>query len=188
LVDLANAHLFDRLHKPRFDTEISKALREFTHEGFEFRILKRSEIPLLATFLARQSKDRLRYFNPHKFDLKTLEQMLKNPAFLMFGVFKNDGLIGYFFLRCFWNRKCFVGRLIDQPFEGLGIGRVMNTIMYNTAWHSGFRCFTTVSKKNDAVMRSHRNNPHAVLVDNLGNDYVLVEFRANPPKNCLSNL
>lgn len=102
--------------------------------------------------------------------------MHADPAFLMFGAYSEQGMVGYFFLRCFWNRKCFVGRLIDEPFEGQGIGRVMNQIMYHTAWWSGFRCMTTVSKHNNAIMRSHERNPHARFRQPLPNDYLLIEF------------
>lgn len=94
----------------------------------------------------------------------------------MMGVFDKKRLVGYFFLRCFWNRKCFVGRLIDEPYEGKGIGRVMNHIMYNIGWNAGFRVLSTISKKNHLVMKSHANNPSMVVLKELDNDYLLVEF------------
>ena len=94
----------------------------------------------------------------------------------MMGVFKDNEIAGYFFLRCFWNRKCFVGRLIDESHEGQGIGRVMNSIMYNSAWKSNFRCLSTISKNNFSVMRSHANNKTMKILRELENDYLLVEF------------
>ena len=73
-----------------------------------------------------------------------------------------------------------MGRLIDESHEGNGIGRVMNQIMYHTAWRSGFRCLTTVSRENDAVMRSHLNNPYARVIQELPGDYLMLEFTPQP--------
>ncbi|MGM1051162.1 MAG: hypothetical protein ACQEXO_02040 [Pseudomonadota bacterium] len=176
-VEWLNARLYALLHGRRMQRQMQLAFEEFTLEGYFFKPLGREELPQLVSLLERQEESRLRYFQPHGFTLSSLEAMLSNPAFQMFGVWNGNGtLVGYFFLRCFCNRRCFVGRLIDQPAEGQGIGRVMNQIMYHTAWWSGFRCMTTISKHNQAVIRSHRNNPHACMVGELSNDYLLVEF------------
>jgi hypothetical protein len=99
-----------------------------------------------------------------------------NPAFLMMGVFDGSRLAGYFFLRCFWNKKCFVGRLVDAPYEGKGLGRAMNGILYPIAWQMGFRCLSTISKNNRDVMRSHAGNPAMRVLKELADDYLLVEF------------
>lgn len=177
LVEWLNAALYAGLHRRRMQRQVQRAFDQFTLEGFTFRPLQREALPQLAALLERQGEARVRYFRPHGFDLNSLQRMWASPAFLMFGVWDAQGtLVGYFFLRCFWNRRCFVGRLIDRPSEGQGIGRVMNQIMYHSAWWSGFRCMTTISKHNQDIMRSHRNNPHARIMGELGNDYLLVEF------------
>ena len=176
LVDWTNARLFSLLHKKQMLVETDRAFSEFQLDGFRFAPLEADDLPAFEALLKRQGEARLRYFKPHGFDREDLAQMLHNPAFLMFGVFRNQATVGYFFLRCFWNRKCFVGRLIDQPQEGQGIGRVMNPIMYHVAWRSGFRCMTTISKENQQVIRSHRNNPHARVIGELSNGYIWVEF------------
>ena len=176
VVDWLNARLYNLLHRRCMAIESDQVFAEFALEGFEFRPLGNGDLHSVEDLLQRQGAERLRYFQPHGFDQISLSRMLKNPAFLMFGVFRGQTLVGYFFLRCFWNRKCFVGRLIDQPWEGQGIGRVMNRIMYEIAWRSGFRCMTTISKDNTSIMRSHRNNPHARTIGQLANGYLLVEF------------
>ncbi len=152
------------------------AFKEFTMSNYQFRMIDSCHLELLYDLIHRQSATRLDYFRPHNFERNDLEKVNRNSAFMMFGVFHQDYLVGYFFLRCFWNRKCFVGRLIDEPFEKQGIGRMMNQIMYQTAWRSGFRVFTTVSQDNEQVMRSHANNPTARIVKPLANRYLLVEF------------
>lgn len=176
LVDWLNARLYSLLHRKPMAVQVNRAFSEFGLDGFEYRPLRADDLPSLAELLDRQGQERLRYFQPHGFDLKSLYAIHANPAFLMFGVFCDQSLVGYFFLRCFWNRKCFVGRLIDHDHEGQGIGRIMNQIMYHIAWRSGFRCMTTVSKDNRLIMRSHLRNPHARVLGNLANGYLLVEF------------
>ena len=177
LVDWLNTRLYSLLHGSRMRAQRDRAFEQYRLDGFEFRPVTAHDLSELERMLCRQGGKRLKYFQPHGFDNASLARMLANPAFLMFGVFDEQRLVGYFFLRCFWNRKCFVGRLIDEPFERRGIGRVMNQIMYHTAWWSGFHCYTTISRRNTAVIRSHRNNPHARFVGELGNDFILVEFK-----------
>ena len=176
LVDWLNSRLYSLLHRKRMAVQVDRAIGEFRMNGFEYRPLNAGDLQALADLLERQGEARLRYFQPHGFDVASLSKMHANPAFLMFGVFRDQLLVGYFFLRCFWNRKCFVGRLIDRDHEGQGIGRVMNQIMYHIAWRSGFRCMTTISRDNKAIIRSHQNNPHARFVGELANGYMWVEF------------
>ncbi len=176
LVDWLNSRLYELLHRKRMSFQVDFAFSSFGLDGFEFRPLVATDLQALEALLVRQGDERLRYFQPHGFDQASLKKMYRNPAFLMFGVFAENDVVGYFFLRCFWNRRCFVGRLIDQPCEGQGIGRVMNQIMYQIAWRSDFRCMTTVSKENQQVIRSHRNNPHARIIGELSKGYLWVEF------------
>lgn len=176
VIEWLNALLFSVLHQTSLRRESERCFREFTLDGYTFRSLTPDDLDGLFGLLDRQRSGRLDYFRPHGYSRRSLRRVTKDPAFLMFGVFFDDELVGYFFLRCFWNRKCFVGRLIDEPHERKGIGRVMNKILYNTAWRSGFRCFTTVSKDNALVLRSHKGNPAAHIREELPNDYLLIEF------------
>lgn len=175
-IDWLNAVLFRFLHGERLEKEAECCFREFTLRGYHFRGLGERDLDQLSSLVDRQKDGRMDYFRPHDFDRRSLERMMRNQAFLMFGAFRDDLLVGYFFLRCFWNRKCFVGRLIDEPHERKGIGRVMNQILYNTAWRSEFRCLTTISKRNALVMSSHANNPRFHVLKDLPNDYLFVEF------------
>ena len=182
-IDWLNGMLFRVMHRDSLLQQSDRCFEEFMLEGYSFRRLHTDDVAAIFDLLSRQRDGRLEYFNPHSFDRSSLERVSRNAAFLMFGVFCGEKLVGYFFLRCFWNKKCFVGRLIDEPHERNGIGRVMNSILYNTAWGSGFRCFTTVSTANESVMRSHRRNPFAHVVEELPNDYLLIEFVPAAPRD-----
>ena len=69
-----------------------------------------------------------------------------------------------------------MGRLIDKDFRGKGIGELMNNIMYTISWNMGFRCLSTISKNNTAVISAHKKNTAMVVIKELSNDYLLVEF------------
>lgn len=176
LIEGLNAFLFQVLHGRRFKSVVSEVIQDFGLTGYTFRQLDANDLPALHSLINKQASGRLDYFKPHGFDEKSLQKAYKNPSFLMMGAFEGPQLVGYFFLRCFWNRKCFVGRLIDQPYEGKGIGRVMNSIMYNIGWRSGFRVLSTISKNNHLVMKSHANNQLMVVLKELDNDFLFVEF------------
>jgi RimJ/RimL family protein N-acetyltransferase len=94
----------------------------------------------------------------------------------MMGAFDGERMIGYFFLRFFANKKCFVGRIIDKDYRGKGVGLTMNKIMYETAWGMFFRCYSTISNNNKAVIKAHAKNSSMKIRKELANDYLLVEF------------
>lgn len=175
-IEVSNSHLFRLLHSRRITANAKRCLEASELDGFRFCLLEDKHSYDVSEFLSTQPENRTEFFRPHGFDLKTVSRLARDPAFVMFGAFRHDELVGYFFLRCFWNKKCFVGRFIDQGWEGQGIGRFMNNILYNTAWNSGFRCMTTISRHNHAVMRSHAKNPSLRILRYLPNDYMLVEL------------
>lgn len=180
-VEWLNGTLFKILHRNRVLDEANKCCNEFYLDGYEFRVLTKSDLDSLAQFLENQPVERVEYFKPHKFDRCSLESAFENPAFLMFGGYRASKLVGYFSLRCFWNRRAFVGRLVDKREEGRGVGRVMSQILHNTAWRAAFRCHTTISKNNAMVVGSHAKGSNIVILQELPNDYLFVEFL--PPKH-----
>jgi RimJ/RimL family protein N-acetyltransferase len=176
VIDWGNDILFRALYMKRMRAVIPGVFREFTIEPFIFRQLLISDAGKLHSLINKQNASELEYFRPHEFDLKAIESQFSNRAFLMMGVFNEDDLIGYFFLRFFCNRTCFVGRLIDTEYRGRGIGNVMNKIMYETAWRMSFRCLSTISRNNKLVMHAHERNSKMKVLKELRNDFLLVEF------------
>lgn len=150
--------------------------REFSKPPFLYRQLNLEDSDSLYSLISSQHDKDLEYFRPHGFDPDSLKKQFEKSSFLMMGVFDKEDLVGYFFLRFFANGTCFVGRLIDKQFRGMGIGSIMNDIMYNTAWRMDFRCMSTISQNNAAVMKAHDKNPSMIILKKLQNDYMLVEF------------
>ncbi len=102
--------LFSWFFKRRLDRVLPGVFAETAEGVFNYRRLSPEDIPQLHRLLASQHPEDLKYFNPHRFDLHSLVAQGRKPAFLMMGAFAGDKLIGYFFLRFFINKKCFVGR------------------------------------------------------------------------------
>ena len=176
IIEWGNGLLFSLFFKSRLGKVLPDIFREFTESPVSYRKLIPSDADGLYELIHSQEEADLEYFKPHKFDIETIRRQFQNVSFLMMGVFDGNSIIGYFFLRFFANKKCFVGRLIDRNYRGKGIGLTMNKIMYGTSWRMGFRCLSTVSRNNLAVMRAHAKNPTMVILKELANDYLLVEF------------
>ncbi len=176
IIEGINGKIFQLLYGRMFARSIPRSCKEFSGNGYQARQLVCEDLPALRALLARQSPERVAYFHPHGFDERSLMERFLTPCFLMMGVFNGCEMAGYFFLRCFSTRKCFVGRLVDEPYEGKGIGRMMNNIMYDVGWRSGFRVLSTISKHNHRVVRAHAHNEALKVLKELANDYLLVEF------------
>lgn len=175
-IEEVNSKVFAILYLARLRVVLREIMNELSNPAFTYRVLGLDDMDALYDLIHRQEDSDLRYFQPHGFERKQLIRQYENRAFLMMGVFYDKSLVGYFFLRFFINRKCFVGRLIDKPMRGKGMGQVMNHIMYETAWRLGFRCLSTISRENTAVMRAHQKNQRMIILKELNKEYLLVEF------------
>lgn len=176
LFEWGNGLLFDLLYRKKLNNQLRSIFTEFTLLPYSYRALSQSDAQDLYSLIQRQELSDLEFFRPHGHDLHSINNQFSNRTLLMMGVFDRDNLVGYFFLRFFANKKCFVGRLIDRDYRGKGIGINMNHIMYEISWRIGFRCLSTISNKNKNVLKAHAKNPTISIVKKLPNDYLLVEF------------
>ncbi len=176
ILEWANGILFSLLFRSRMLKVLPGVFDEFSEAPYSYERLNKADAMKLYDLIHSQDAPDLTHFSPHGFDPNSIRKQLLKPAFQMMGVFDGEKLVGYFFLRFFVNRKCFVGRIIDKTYRGKGIGEVMNNIMYETAWRMGFRCLSTISRKNKAVLGAHAKNRAMVLLKELSNEYILVEF------------
>jgi len=179
IIESVNSVFFYLLHYAALQKVMTEVLSARSEGPFFYRQLQREDAGLLFDLIMAQKKSDLEYFKPHKFDLRSIQKQFENRSFLMMGAFDNERLIGYFFLRLFVTKRCFVGRIIDCEYRGMGVGVIMNTIMYETAWRLGFRCLSTISRNNRSVIRAHAKNENLKIIKELKNDYLLVEFIRN---------
>ena len=176
LIEWCNGIFFSMLYSSNLERILPSVIKESANQKYSCRKLDQPDADTVENILNSQIPSDLEYFKPHAFDLLSIRKQFRNPSFLPMGIFDGDKLVGYFFLRFFVNRKCFVGRLIDKEYRGKGIGIIMNDIMYEIAWSMQFRCLSTISRSNKAVMRAHSKNKTMKVIKELQNEYLLVEF------------
>lgn len=176
IIDYVNGVIFSWLFKLRLEQASTDVFSKVENSSLIYRRLGSRDVQSLCKLIGSQKPEDLKFFQPHGFDLASLDEQSRKRGFFMMGVYDKQKLVGYFFLRFFANKKCFVGRLIDKDYRGLGIGTKMNTIMYEIAWLMGFRCLSTISRKNEAVINAHSKNQNIIVLKELKNDYILIEF------------
>ncbi len=178
-----NGFIFNKFYANDFNKTIDTLLSKPQVNSYTYHKIEQNHLQGLSRFFERQDAESFKFFNPHSFDLQTLERLLKNPSFIMMGVSEGNKIIGYFFLRCFFNKKCFIGRIVDKDYQKRGIAKGMNEIMYETAWQNGFKCLTTISKHNKAIVQLHQKEKDTVILKELANDYYLVEMKKSALKS-----
>ena len=176
VIENINSLLFGMLYFKPFSKRLQLLLNEQENNLYQFRFLVLEDTYALQKLLVSLEPAYRQYFKPHRFDEKTLQRQLRNKALIRMGIFSQNQMVGYFFIRAGINRKCFVGRLVHKSHRRKGLGKAMNHIMYHAAWQSGFRVFATLSPTNQFVMQSHKNNPYIHMLNDLPGNYKIVEF------------
>jgi len=176
LIEAVNGWLVGILYGKLINRNLQLLLSKSYHEKFIYKKLNETDLPILQTFFGNQRPEQFQYFKPHEFTLSALQRLHRNQAFLMLGVFDGEKLIGYFFLRFFLNKKCFIGRIVDDNYQRQGVAKSMNKIMYQTIWQSGFRCLSTISKHNKSIVNFHQKGKNIRILKELPNDYLFVEI------------
>ena len=177
LIETLNGFLFGIFFSNQINRSLMILLSKSHQSKYTYKKLETADLPQLHNFFMNQDPEQFLFFKPHAFDLVTLKRLHRNQAFRMMGVFDGGKLIGYFFLRFFLNRKCFIGRIVDGSYQRQGIARGMNDILYPTAWQNGFHCLTTISENNHSIFNLHQKEENMVVLKELANDYLLVEIR-----------
>lgn len=129
----------------------------------------------LATFFAKQPAESFTYFQPHGFDEKSIKRLVKNKAYLIFLVCNGKDIVGYYFLRCFFIGKSFLGKMVDHEYQGKGIGKMMCLSAMDVATHLHLRMFETISKDNLSSLYSTQKVLDPKLIEEMDNNYIYIE-------------
>lgn len=173
-IEKINASLFYMMHKEQL-SKVDKILKEVNDE-YLFRSATVKDVDALVFFFNEQPESAFKFFKPHQFDAKSIKKIIKNKAFLTFVVLKNDDIIGYFFLRCFINGKCFRGKIVHKDWQGKGIAKLMGIAMTKVAQHLNMRMFGSISPENYASMASAKASNEIKIHKTLENGYYYIEF------------
>lgn len=175
-IEYLNGVLFNIFFKSKIINNAKLILKQFESEEYTYRFLTQQDLTSLHNLFENQDQDQFKYFKPHDFDLVSIQRLYNNPSFLMFGVFDKHKMVGYFFLRCFLNKKSFTGRIVDEQYQGKGIAKRMGKILHKTAWISNFRVFGTASRDNFKSISSYKSINNFRIIKELENNYIYFEY------------
>ena len=144
LIEWLNEKLFLLRYGRRLH-DIPNCLESFQSE-YQIREATLGDVQPLVAFFTKQPKEVFTYFQPHGFDEKSIKRLVKNKAHLVFLVFDDKNLVGYYFLRCFFIGKSFLGKMVDHDYQGKGIGKMMCLSAMDVATSLQMSMFETISK------------------------------------------
>lgn len=174
-IEMGNDILFNLLYGKRLNDNLGKLLKKYESE-YSYRLLRDSDMTVLSDFFSNQPENAFIYFKPHAFDVYSLKRKNKDHSFIMIGVFAGQQLIGYCFLRCFFNKQAFRGKIVDVKYQGRGIAKQIGHLTTEVCQLLGFKLFATISKDNVKSIASSKAVNEVRVVKELPNDYLYVEY------------
>lgn len=144
-------------------------------ERFQIREAVISDVPNLVTFFVEQPEEAYTFFKPHAFDAKTIKKLIIRKSYLFFIVFDGEKIVGYYFLRCFFMGKSYLGKMVDVKCRGKGIGKIMCLSAMDVATTLGIHMFETISKDNLASLYSTQKVLDTRIIEEMPNNYLYIE-------------
>lgn len=148
----------------------------------DVRIADVNDACRLSEFFARQPEESFKWFRPHAFDEKTMRKLLERKSYIIYVLEEEGEIVGYAFLRCFMNGKCFLGKMVDVNHQGKGVCTKLCEVGMNIAQKTGFRMFESINKDNIGSMKASQKACDVIVVEELDNGDLLIEDR---PKGSL---
>ncbi len=173
LVEFVNEKLF-LLRYGRRLKKIPACLEQY--EGtYQIKEAVLDDVQPMAEFFAEQPQETYTFFQPHGFDEKSIRRLIKNKSQLLFLVYDDKNIVGYYFLRCFFLGKSFLGKIVDHRYQGKGIGKMMCKSAMEVATLLGLRMFETISKDNISSLYSTQKVLDTKIVEEMKNNYIYIE-------------
>ena len=148
----------------------------------EVRALKPEDEGLLSDYLLRLDEEHLEYFRPHNFDVKSVRIVLTSGTYLAYGLFVDEKMIGYAFLKASPTGSLYRGRIISREYCGRGAGKFLGEYLTWQASLTGLRVRTTVSRANVASRKSFGEGVEVRVISELPNNYELLEIAQKDAK------
>ena len=170
LVEAANAALFRLRYGAR-----CKKLPAVTAQYPGVSRVTEQDADALERFFASQPKYAFEYFTPHNFDAASLARLAKSPARLMYVIREKGEIVGYFFLRCFFIGKSYLGKMVDDHRQNEGICQQMCCCAMDIATALGLRMFESISRQNLASLGATQKVLETRIIEELDNDVLYIE-------------
>jgi hypothetical protein len=126
-------------------------------KNIRIKVLGINDLASLLSLLQKK-ENQSKFFQPFSFSVKKISEILSLPSFINIGLFKDEAMIGYFFLRLFINKKAFLGLMIDSNFRGKGFSNIMLKILYDISNNINFKLYSTIWKDNLNSYNVHNKN------------------------------
>lgn len=146
------------------------------HGDYQIKEVGMEDLLLLVDFFKEQPQESFTYFQPHGFNEKSLKKLINRKSHIMVIAKKENQIVGYVFLRCFFNGKCFRGKMVDYRWRGKGIAVLLGEVSTEIASVLRLRMFGTISKKNAASLYSSQASNDIKIVEELPDDYLYIEY------------
>lgn len=149
-------HINSRLFRLRYARRLKHIEPEVYRMALPYEMISIADIPTeeLVAFFHRQPKELYRWFTPHGFEAKDVEQLQRNASFLAYVLKQDKQIVGYFFLRSYFNGECYFGRLVDHQHTSQGIGTLINKVSFYIAESLHLTSYQTIAKGNIASIKS----------------------------------
>lgn len=131
----------------------------------------------LACFFASQPPESYKWFRPHAFDEATMRKLLRRKSYIIYVMEERGEIIGYAFLRCFINGKCFLGKMVDARHQGKGVCTKLCAVGMDIAVKTNFRMYESINKENIGSMKASQKACEVIVVEELENGDLLIEDR-----------
>lgn len=176
IVEWINSLLFYVMYKYKLNSIENIIDESNQNTRYKIVLLKKEDMQFLSDFFLRQPEYYYKFFKPHNFDKKSLIKKSKDKSFIMLGVIDKNQLVGYGFLRCFFNGKAFRGKIVDINRQGNGIAKLLGTVMSSIAEALNLRLFATISKDNVKSIASSKAVNNIRIIKELPDNYLYVEY------------
>lgn len=143
---------------------------------YQIQEATKTDVLSMVSFFKEQPEESFRFFQPHGFDEKSLKKLIKRKSQIMILVKKENRIVGYMFMRCFFNGKSFRGKMVDYRWRGKGIAILLGELSTDIATLLRLRLFGTISKDNVSSMRSSQASNEIKVIEELPNDYLYIEY------------
>ena len=90
---------------------------------------------------------------------------------------EDDEIIGYAFLRCFLNGKCFLGKMVDMNHRGKGVCTKLCAVGMDMVVTLGWRMFESINRGNIGSLKASQKACDVIEVEELEDGDVLIEDR-----------
>lgn len=139
------------------------------------RLANEDDAHRLQQFFAEQPEENYKWFRPHGFDETSLRRLLRLPSYIMYVQEEDGEVIGYAFLRCFCNGKCFLGKMVDYRHQGKGVCTTLCRVGMRMASMLRVRMYESINEDNVGSMKASRRACEVMVVETLEDGDVLIE-------------